>query len=539
MELEGAELLTGGDPPYDVVSMVSAFELQSMRSSPPAGSGTPGIMMVGVASDLAAHGGDPSQAQVFFGVMLDEPWSSPNEVAVEILVDRDGDEEPELALVNGLTAGLPINDSFKSVLKNPVLATTEIQGYLNALSPAERDSCLFGTNVMVLPVAAASLGLMPGDTGFSYAARASHRSEQMTDAAKGRSFTADGQQTEWLSFDLASPGLDTCGGLPGAPMHDDLDGAAIPVDFNLEAFADNSSLGLLLLHHHNGDGDHAEVITLAGEWPDLALEAHVAPDPVLASAPLRYDLVVTNIGPQPAAAVTISLELPTDVELDIAGSDVNCAGAAAEVTCDLGALAAGESRSTRVAATVSEGVSSGTMLVARGFASTSSRDPNPINDTAEASTTVVVTGTADLSVLKQCDHVNVVPGESLQYTIAVTNGGPGDAAGSLVEDVFPEALDGVAWTCAATPGSACSSESGSGDIQQTVDLISGGQITFVATAVVSPTYVGDLHNTAMVDPLSPVEDPNDANNLSTAAVVVELGLIFADGFESGDATQWQ
>jgi uncharacterized repeat protein (TIGR01451 family) len=121
---------------------------------------------------------------------------------------------------------------------------------------------------------------------------------------------------------------------------------------------------------------------------------------------------------------------------------------------------------------------------------------------------------ADLGVTKTDGQTTVMPGETLTYAIAVVNAGPTAVIGATVTDLVPSALQGAAWTCSASPGSSCAA-GGSGNINQTVNLLAGGTATFALTATLDPAATGSLVNTATVAPPSGVSDPNPGNNSAT------------------------
>ena len=121
---------------------------------------------------------------------------------------------------------------------------------------------------------------------------------------------------------------------------------------------------------------------------------------------------------------------------------------------------------------------------------------------------------ADLAVAKTDGQSTAVPGEPLVYTVAVSNGGPEMVAAATVTDVLPPALLGPTWTCAPSPGSSCTA-SGSGSINDTVDLPVGGTVTYTVTGVVDPAATGSLANTAAVVAPSGTIDPEVVNNSAT------------------------
>jgi uncharacterized repeat protein (TIGR01451 family) len=121
---------------------------------------------------------------------------------------------------------------------------------------------------------------------------------------------------------------------------------------------------------------------------------------------------------------------------------------------------------------------------------------------------------ADLGVTKTDGQAAAIPGEPITYTIVASNAGPTAAAGVTIVDIVPAELQGAAWTCLASPGSSCTA-SGSGNINDTVNLALGGSATYTLTGTVSSAATGTLTNTATVTPPPGVPDPNATNNSAT------------------------
>jgi len=147
-------------------------------------------------------------------------------------------------------------------------------------------------------------------------------------------------------------------------------------------------------------------------------------------------------------------------------------------------------------------------------------DTNPADNSATDTDTV--TEIADLSILKTNFVSQLAPGGQTQYTILVTNLGPSNANNAAVVDTPPASLTNVSWTCVASAGSTCAVTNGTGAINTTVSLLSGGTATFLLNATVSQTATGTIANTATVTPatvncrnLGCVTDPNQGNNTST------------------------
>ena len=131
---------------------------------------------------------------------------------------------------------------------------------------------------------------------------------------------------------------------------------------------------------------------------------------------------------------------------------------------------------------------------------------------------------ADLFIVKT-SSLNLVNLGLIQYTLVANNAGPIAAPSANVTDTFPTGLTNVAWACVGIGGASCPAN-GTGNINQTVNLPSGGRVEFSVTAQISAAVVGDsLSNTATVS--STVADPNLANNSST---VVNGIWLFKNGF---------
>lgn len=150
-------------------------------------------------------------------------------------------------------------------------------------------------------------------------------------------------------------------------------------------------------------------------------------------------------------------------------------------------------------------------------------DPNTLNNTAVATTTV--TSVADLQISKTDGFTAVTPGTAITYTIVVTNAGPSAVTNAPVVDNLPAAISSATWTCSATAGSSCDAASGADDINTTVDLIVGGKATFTVVANIIWTATGTLVNTATVATPTETTDPTPGNNSSTDTDTLLTGTL--------------
>jgi uncharacterized repeat protein (TIGR01451 family)/fimbrial isopeptide formation D2 family protein len=136
---------------------------------------------------------------------------------------------------------------------------------------------------------------------------------------------------------------------------------------------------------------------------------------------------------------------------------------------------------------------------------------NQSNDTA--SDTVSVSSSSDLSIAKTDNASVAVPGTNVVYTITVNNAGPSDATGVGVLDALPSTLSNATWKCTTAANSSCGT--GTGNINQSLNLAANSSVVFTLTANLSSTANSNLVNIAsLVVPID-VTDPDLSNNTAT------------------------
>jgi uncharacterized repeat protein (TIGR01451 family) len=132
-----------------------------------------------------------------------------------------------------------------------------------------------------------------------------------------------------------------------------------------------------------------------------------------------------------------------------------------------------------------------------------------------ATDTDTVIAAVDLQITKTDGVTTYTPGNSVTYSIVVTNPtGPSNVTGATVTDTFPAQVASATWTCAAAGGATCTA-SGSGSISDTVNIPAGGALTYTVTANTAPSATVNLINTASVSVPFGYIDTNPANNSAT------------------------
>ena len=233
---------------------------------------------------------------------------------------------------------------------------------------------------------------------------------------------------------------------------------------------------------------------------------------------ISYTITATNAGPSDATGVVLNDVTPPGLTLvSVSGDCSRGFPCPVEPT-----FVAGASRTFTLTYAVPSGYTTPNPISNTVTVSSTTADPQDGNNTATATTSLGGPVT-DLGITKTNGVTTVVPGQTVTYTITVTNAGPTDAVGAHVSDVFPAALTGVTWTCAGTGGGVCT-PSGSGSISESVTVPVGGTVTFTVTGTVSAAAVGVLVNTASVAPPPGASDPSSANNTDSDTLTPQADL---------------
>jgi uncharacterized repeat protein (TIGR01451 family) len=254
---------------------------------------------------------------------------------------------------------------------------------------------------------------------------------------------------------------------------------------------------------------------------------------------LTYIVTVANAGPGAAAGAAVTDLFPVGLSCiwtcTAAGGATCTAGPVAGDIEDTVDLPAGAVAGYAALCAIDPG-RTGTLANAATVAPGVAADPVPANNSATDFT--LLTPVADLAITKDDGVTTAAPGDVLTYTIEVSNPGPSDALAAAVEDVFPPELIGCEWSCAPAGGALCTGGPVAGDLTDSVDLFAGSSATYTATCTVDPgASFSELSNTATVAAPAGVTDPDLTDNAATD-VDLGSGMIFADGFESGDTAAW-
>jgi uncharacterized repeat protein (TIGR01451 family) len=231
------------------------------------------------------------------------------------------------------------------------------------------------------------------------------------------------------------------------------------------------------------------------------------PSTAIAGTVISYTITVTNGGPNPAISATLTDAIPAGTTFSsfTPAPGWSCTNSAGIITCTEASVPLGASVFTLSVNAPASGSVSNTATV-----SAVSSDPNPGNNSSTANTTI--TAVADVSITKTAPAGPYGAGNSLTYTIAVSNAGPGPAASVVVTDVLPA---GTTFTSATPSQGSCS---GTTTVTCSLGTIASGGSATIALTLTLPSTPGPVSNTATVTTSS--SDPNPANNASTSSITV-------------------
>ncbi|WP_094868791.1 DUF7507 domain-containing protein [Paenibacillus sp. VTT E-133280] len=246
------------------------------------------------------------------------------------------------------------------------------------------------------------------------------------------------------------------------------------------------------------------IITPVNPSADISIVKTASPDPVNAGDVLTYNLVISNAGPSDAEAVILTDAVPsqlTNVEFSLDGGVTFNPWPG---SFNLGTLVNGSSDDILIRGIVEPSASG--MIMNTATVDSTTPDPDPTNNISTIS--VLVTVSADVTIVKIASTDQAIAGEELTYSIVVTNDGPSDAEAVTVTDVVPSDLINAAFSIDG--GVTFNPWTGSYVIGA---LASGDTVTVLITGTVNSSASGTIANTVTVDSTTP--DPDPSNNTST------------------------
>ena len=252
---------------------------------------------------------------------------------------------------------------------------------------------------------------------------------------------------------------------------------------------------------------------------DLGVSNSASPNPVSAGNNITYTQTVVNTGPASASTISLAESLAANTTAVSLTGPAGWTCSVGTLTCTISTLGVTTANFTFVVKVNSNATPGST--ITQTDTVTSASDPNPGNNSAAAS--VLVAGSADLSVTNTASPVPVVANNNITYTQVVTNAGPSIATAASFTETTP--ANTTFFSIGTLPaGWSCSTPSvgSAGTINCTNPSFAAGSGTFtVALKVTAGSAAGTaINDIASVS--SSTSDPNSANNTAIASDVVAL-----------------
>jgi uncharacterized repeat protein (TIGR01451 family)/fimbrial isopeptide formation D2 family protein len=314
--------------------------------------------------------------------------------------------------------------------------------------------------------------------------------------------------------------------------------AGIAALVNRVTVADDGANGPDPTPEDNADSD----IDIVQASRDLELTKDDGLTVVTTGQTATYTITVTNVGNQAAAGVTVTDTLPAELEF-VSCTPACDSSALPTVTWNLGTVAGGGATvSLTLVATIVDPAPAGAEEITNPATvddATPGPDPTPENNTDTDTDTL--DAAPDMAILKEADDDLVVPGQTYEYTLTVTNVGDQEATGVAVTDDVP---DGLIVDCASTAPAATACDPATGALQWGPPLApdpfppgANATITYEVT-VIDPAAAGTMAfpNTAVVS-RDETDDPDPTDNnesseetsLDPAQTFPDLSVVKDDG----------
>jgi uncharacterized repeat protein (TIGR01451 family) len=264
----------------------------------------------------------------------------------------------------------------------------------------------------------------------------------------------------------------------------------------------------------------ADMLAISAPTPcpapaDLEITVNDSKTGVAAGAQNTYNIKVQNLGPSYVSEAAVTDIFPA-IFTGVTFTATQSGGASGFETTGTGninntvTMPAGSVITYKASGKVSSSATGTLSNTATVAAVSDVPDPNTANNTATDSDTI--TFRADLRVTVNDGKTAAVAGAKNTYTIVVTNGGPSNVSGAVINDDFPGTFTGVGYIASQSGGASGFSPKGSCDIHDNVVMPAGSRITYKATGTISTSATDSITDTATVSAPSGVTDPNLANN---------------------------
>ncbi|WP_158222708.1 beta strand repeat-containing protein [Rhodopirellula sp. MGV] len=277
------------------------------------------------------------------------------------------------------------------------------------------------------------------------------------------------------------------------------------------------------------DSDDAQT-TLSPEF-DVTIDKTADDTTPASGTNVTYTIDLTNAGPSTATGVILTDAIPTGMTFVSGTLDGQSATSnGTTVTFPAVTLADAETKSATLVFTVGATENGTITNTASVTADAGETNTNNNSDSVD----VTATPQTDLTVDKTVDQSTAQAGDTLVYTITVTNDGVSTAEDVTAVDTLPS---GLTFVSANTPGNETVTTNGQTVTVDVGDLAASGTFTFTINATVDATAPSTVTNSVSVETVTGESDLT--NNSDTAATTVEgfqssiSGSVYVDANDNG------
>ncbi|WP_063350775.1 DUF11 domain-containing protein [Streptomyces sp. MJM8645] len=290
---------------------------------------------------------------------------------------------------------------------------------------------------------------------------------------------------------------------------------------------------------------HTAVATPSGSpspQASLTVSKVLVTNPVVPGQQIQWQVSVTNNGPSEARNVIVTDQVPTGVtNANMAAADgTACPITNGTATCPGVDIPVGQTLTWTLTGTLGPDA---TTTPSNTATVTGGPDPTTPTHTAVASPTNSPSPQANLTVSKTLLTNPVVPGQQIQWQVAVTNNGPSTAQNVVVSDQVPAGVTAASMKADAD-GTNCPITNGTATCPG-ANIPAGQTRAWTLTGTLDPNAATTPTNTATVtggpDPAtpthtavaSPTNSPSPQANLTVSKVLVTNPVV------PGQQIQWQ
>jgi uncharacterized repeat protein (TIGR01451 family) len=197
-------------------------------------------------------------------------------------------------------------------------------------------------------------------------------------------------------------------------------------------------------------GDQSVTVTAVTPVSSLTIaKSHTGP--LTPGSDVTYSLQVNNAGPSTATGVSVTDTL--NAALTFKSSTSGCTALLQVVTCPVPNVNAAGSQTVSFIATIGAAVASGTVITNVATATSPTDPTNP--NTSNTDSITVGAASVDLGVAITVAPTTAAPGDTVTYTVTVTNPDTAtDATNVVVTDALPTGLTPVTPPTTTTAGTA-------------------------------------------------------------------------------------